>query len=234
MLPYETLEEIFDNCDIATIINFYKSGTISYPEDKLKLLICDKLEFDVSEYTLDGIVAIIKPEYQVFLLSTLGTLYHSGDGFGTSDLSIYKNEDSPELSELIENYATDQDDEAGFFPLETIELLACMIVPFKTVVLKYPTNYWRDKPTVEWYNDYKFGIKSLKLRPYITVDDPFMQVTISSDKKGWGISIDDILFATRAMASDDSRCLADEYGYRIIFKSDSKLILEPSMDNHST
>lgn len=228
MLPYGTIEEVFTHCDVNTIINSYKSGMISYPEDKLKSLICNKLEFDVSEYTLEGIAAIIKPEYQVFLLSILGTLYHSGDGFDNSLTTIYKDEDNGELSEFIENYAVDQDDEEAHFNLEDIKLFACMIVPFKTVVLKYRLDYWKNKPTIEWYSDL------FKTRPYIIVDDPFMQVTISSEKKGQGISIEDILFATRAMASDQWRCVADERGYKIIFKSDNKLILEPSMDNHST
>lgn len=56
-------------------------------------------------------------------------------------------------------------------------------------------------------------------------------MTISKTKKETAIAIDDILFETRALACDDTRCVAAEIGYKIISVIKDTVILEPCMDN---
>ena len=84
--------------------------------------------------------------------------------------------------------------------------------------------YWHTKPKDIWY----------KLPKYITVNDPFMKVTISEELKGSEITLEDILIATNALAVDQYRTMNHGNGYRIIGEHDDTLILEPDIDNFSS
>ena len=55
-----------------------------------------------------------------------------------------------------------------------------------------------------------------------------MEVHVEKDN----ITIDDILFATRALAWDSSRTI--DSGYKILSVDENVLVLEPQMDNWST
>ena len=68
-------------------------------------------------------------------------------------------------------------------------------------------------------------------RLYIKVKEPFIEVTISEKKKKALITLDDILFATRALMVDSSRT-PDKY--HIISETSEELVLEPKIDNYST
>jgi len=62
-----------------------------------------------------------------------------------------------------------------------------------------------------------------------------MQVTVSAADKGNDLTIDDILFATRALAMDDTRTVTEGYaGYTVLEQRGDTLILEPDIDNFST
>lgn len=126
-----------------------------------------------------------------------------------------------------------------------------MMIPYQTVILKYKDGYWTyGKPhkltdsdkIFEWYGN---------LKPYMKINDPYMKITISAEEsrrdssenqrfsleKGVFLTIEDILFATRGMALDDTRIVVDisEGGYRRLSKiSEKLLVLEPNMNNIST
>ena len=71
----------------------------------------------------------------------------------------------------------------------------------------------------------------LSSRPYIHVIDPFMKVIIDAKEKGSLLTIDDILFATRALSLDATRSYDR---FRILNETLHTLSLEPEMDNWST
>ena len=99
-------------------------------------------------------------------------------------------------------------------------------------------DYWFRMPDEDWYNKHNFnpynhwqGLSTLDTRPYISVINRYMEVHISKQKKGSPITLDDILFASRALCMDHSRVI-DEY--KILSDNNSTLILVPTIDNFST
>lgn len=114
-----------------------------------------------------------------------------------------------------------------------------IIVPYSEVIIKYTQNNWYGELR-EWYNQPSTRWRSftpflrpyvlpyLNTRDYITIIEPFMEVRISKER----ISIDDILFATRALMLDDRRIIND--GYSILNETPEVLTLEPHMDNFSS
>lgn len=98
-------------------------------------------------------------------------------------------------------------------------------VPYKLVVIKFndPT-YWITTPTDEWY----------QMKHYMSVVNKFMEVHVSAEKKGTAITLEDILYATRGLAIDDTRPMNRGTGYKILEEDDDKLVIEPDIDNYST
>ncbi len=116
---------------------------------------------------------------------------------------------------------------------------------YDEVVIMYKTDTWFQKPNFlyneqsRWWTAKKHAnllVEKLDSRKYIIVNDPFVKITISRKTKGLDISLDDILFATRALSLDDTRTI--DGGYELIkfeIKDDlSVLYIEPQMDNFST
>lgn len=247
MLPVELVEEICHFCDVKTTIALQKSKIFRITYEKLISLLSKKIGIDVSSVKLREIEYMSTLEYQLFLLNTLGRMYHTG--FGLNDdsryLELYIDKYNGDLCEFIEQYADDEDEDEGmaYFHDYILKRLTTMIIPFSIVIIKYQRDAWYSKPD-EWYNkksiwwkDDKFQnrlLPFLNTRPYITVVEHAMQVSISVEKKGSSITIDDILFATRALAADDIRTVVEGTGYRIISINDNILTLEPNMDNFST
>lgn len=160
----------------------------------------------------------------VKLLTKLGKTYHSYFGFQSYDGKIYKRYNNEESGELDYNKTIKESQ---------------MSVKYKTVIVKFngkESKFWYSKPKSQWYNEpityfKKPGLPFLNTKNYIEVTDPYMCVTISSKKKGSHITIDDILFATRALASDGTRTVEK---YKLINETDDILIIEPIIDNFST
>jgi len=114
-------------------------------------------------------------------------------------------------------------------------------VEYDTVKIMFegrPRDYWFRMPDEDWYNKHNFnpynhgqGLPTLDSRPYIDVIDRYMKVHVSKQKKGSPITLDDILFATRALCADGTRVI-DEY--KILSDNNSTLVLVPTIDNFST
>jgi hypothetical protein len=117
---------------------------------------------------------------------------------------------------------------------------------YDKIVIMYKNDTWYKKPE-EWYNKpegsgwWKYSsykntlLPSLKSRQWIVVDDPFVKVTIYANLKKGPIIIDDVLFATKALAKDDT--ITIDHGYNFIkFAIEDELsilYIEPVMDNSS-
>ena len=95
-------------------------------------------------------------------------------------------------------------------------------------------DYWYRMPYEDWYNIKKYnrgGLPTLDTRPYIDVIDRYMKVHVSKEKKGSPITLNDILFASRALCADGTRVIDR---YKILSDNNSTLILVPTIDNFST
>jgi len=169
-------------------------------------------------------------------LTVLGKIYHTGFGF--------KCEDSTNMvMDYGYNHKGDNDD--VLIPLINLTNMANKTVNYKKVILKYADNYWDEYPSKDWYNhptkwwkDDNFKkdlLPFLSTRKYIKVINRFMEIEIDSKIKGFKITYDDILFATRGLAKDDTRTVCNyDDKYSIILNTNDILILEPHIDNYST
>jgi len=99
-------------------------------------------------------------------------------------------------------------------------------------------DYWFRMPDEDWYNEDNLnpynngqGLPTLNTRPYIWVINRYMEVHILKKQKQSSITLDDILFASRALCMDHSRVI-DEY--KILSETNSILVLVPTIDNFST
>jgi hypothetical protein len=144
----------------------------------------------------------------------------------------------------IESFDELVDDEVYVILYDTIylEQKAKTILPYSKVVIKYEKDTWTEKPD-QWYNKKsKFFVHNkrsewnlqdvlpfLNTRPNITVKNPFMEVEVESN--GFFITYDDILFATRALAADETRTYN---GFRALYEDKNILTLTVDMDNYSS
>ncbi len=161
------------------------------------------------------------------LLTKLGKTYHSYFGFECCDGKIYK---------IYNN------EESGEYDYDTIIKESNMCVEYQTVIVKFngeTSKFWNHKPERYWYNEpsklfrktKSSRLPFLNTRNYIKVTDPYMSVQISSKDKGSPITIDDILFATRALCCDETRTINK---YKLIEKTKDTLVIEPKIDNWSS
>jgi hypothetical protein len=93
------------------------------------------------------------------------------------------------------------------------------------------------KTPVPWYELPKRASKKLEFveplsdRKYITVTDPYDEVKISKETKGSKITIDDVLFASRALCVGADRSV---FSYAVLQDDGKTLKLIADIDNWST
>lgn len=122
---------------------------------------------------------------------------------------------------------------------DNIIKLSQIPINFNTVIIKiYEDEDGSDVETdfPEWWNEplenFPSGIPMLpylSTRKYIEVTEPYMEVSISREVKRSLITLDDILFATRALSFDQER-MYDEF--ILISVDDDVLYLEVKIDNY--
>lgn len=174
-------------------------------------------------------------------LTTLGKMYHTGFGFRMEDTDVVINYGH-------NNYDSENDTEPDDTEISLAEILerANKTVTYKKVVLKYTDeDYWYRYPARDWYNEKSSWWKNAKFqnrllpfmstRNYIKIVEKFMNVEIDSRIKGSPITLEDILFASRGLAMDDTRTVCNCDGkYKIISSDNDVLVLEPFIDNFSS
>lgn len=130
------------------------------------------------------------------------------------------------------------------FNKSCLETLSNRCVKYKTVIIKYQdTDYWESiagpdyKPTTEWFNDIKFNkwhrdwLPIMNTRPWITINEPFMQITLSSEIKGSLLTLNDILFASRGLSHIKYGTVVNNNGYTILNDDEHTLIIQPDIDH---
>lgn len=177
-------------------------------------------------------------------LSKLGPLYHSYFGFN-NHCQIYVDTEEEAIwyqDNLEADYQQQSEEYMVFWPDSKSLILEANNSLFqeslKRVIIKYQKNTWYQKPKENWFNhqsrwfDLSLNrLPYLKSRSYIKVIDPYMKVKVSAKKKGSPLTIEDILFATRALMSDETRTIDS---YKVLKQDDTILVLEPQIDNFST
>lgn len=159
-------------------------------------------------------------EYISIVLNNGGKIYKKCYGEITTDLSRIRNYDYITLD----------------FAVPYVETQLQTPIHFKTVILKYENSkMWPVKPRVEWYNEQPAAywarhLPLLNTKPWITIDEPFMQITISAESKGTILVVDDILFAIRGLAPMTGTVVSKLGNYRILNSDDyDVLCIEPDI-----
>ena len=195
------------------------------------------------------------------VLNKLGPLYHSYFGIrvdenGCTDCSgcdietiklaiedeytVYNLDTDEDLKDIC-----DFDDKADYcimYPYDDLIQESDSFIPYKTVIIKNGNTKWTTKPDywynkkTTWFTNYKGKLRSLpylNTLNYITIDDPFEQVTVRSNLKGTMMTINDILFASRGLMADDTRTV-DSYEIVSVSEDKKTLIIKANIDNWST
>lgn len=195
-------------------------------------------------------------EQVIDTLNAIGPLYHSTLGIypkhvdtdnknGTCEL-VTNDDHIVDWYQMYCDSVEDYDEECGESTL-SIAFFSVYnhlhhVVPYKSIIIKYQSSeQWKTLPefwynrTSEWWakapvDVQKYILPFLNSRSYITVFQSFMEVHLSAEQKGSMLTIDDILFATRALLIDDCRVI--DGGYKLISVSGNEtLILEPISDS---
>ena len=206
-----------------------------------------------------AVAAKKSPAFDLDTLNFLGALYHSYFGLhpekhGGIEIEDTKEETLESLRKNKKKYGWNMYNNDGtrvidvsdtwdttVLPYSRAIKLAATTVPFATVTLKfrekdYWPRAWYNEPS-KWWKDYTPHLKPyvlpyLNTRKYIHVDNKAKKVVVSAEKKGSPLTLDDILFATRALMHDDTRVVND--GYTILKQTTDEITLEPHIDNWST
>lgn len=114
-------------------------------------------------------------------------------------------------------------------------------VPFDTVLIAFNgkiEDHWYQIPPNEWYNcvedEGEFNhcrLPTLNTASYITVIEPYMRVSLHRNLKSTPITLEDVLFATRALSADGYRSYTK---YNVEYEQSGELlVLSPFIDNFS-
>lgn len=183
----------------------------------------------------------IDDDYMLFMLNTLGQTYNSSSGFNVKNKIVadrtdirfknfveecfikkYRITNSEgyniyDLSEISNN-------DPLYFDVKFLEEKSKMSVIYDLVILKYPNNCKN-----------KNKIHNIKEK-YINFNEKESKVTLSSLSKWDSITIEDILYATSKMTTDENKMIVDlkddnkRKKYRKISKSGNySIILEPGI-----
>lgn len=194
------------------IINLYCSKLFLLTDKQLLLILNDKLGIDVSKYNLSKIERISSTTHLFKLLNFLARLYGTSDG--KNNLST--------LSNIVK------------FNPDFVETQARLKIRYREIILQYRGRN-HDKTYVDNENDNNFGewynirgyckLPSLDTKPYIVVTHVAREVLISSKMKGSSITVDDILFASRALVRHDSKIISGMYDNTFTILQDQNDIL---------
>jgi hypothetical protein len=198
-------------------------------------------------------IKLLNSKETITTLNALGPLYHSTFGFhprNKDDTTFEFCTDNHDLIEWYEDYcdstAIEEDLESKeitiFVNLEQVFSHARNVVPYQNIIIKYQCDQWKNMPDFyynrrsSWWSQLSpdshlnnYILPFLNTCTYITVFQSFMEVHLSRDIKGSRLTINDILFATRALLIDDCRTI--NYGYTVIQNTPDTLIIEPQVDS---
>jgi len=186
-------------------------------------------------------------EETIKLLNLCGQCY-TGNGEFDEDNEVKEDVDDEFLMDILNTEYPEKHYDIkknGYivFKCWILEKVSKTELVYDTVILKLPDNYWTyDKPHLigetnkiyEWYNHCSEEQNNISSRPYITINIKYEKITISSREKGFPITIEDVLFATRCMCLDEFRCVVDmdQDGYKLKERmGNSLLVLEPGIEN---
>ena len=257
-LPDSALEVILSNLDCKSVLLICKLSPRLNEfcrSDRLSPILSAKLKTNLKGYSLEEMGQLCNRGEMLITLNKLSRVHRAHDGFGKrpsitgrafTDINFDKLlDDAFKYGDKVVRGRTTITDKTKLRPNDQIEILydinklqrqSQTPISYRNIILKYEDPFYWEKLPREWYNvppTFLTGprLPYLNSRPYIKVDNPFMQVIISADIKNNKLTIDDILFATRALVADETRYINDGRGYRIIEDLDGTLVLEPSVDN---
>lgn len=191
------------------------------------------------------------------LISLLSHLYHVNSGFKCSMVIsclnlnkskrekyieiasnngiIYEGDQNTGMGKIISDMSKIKDNDFLFIRLDYSYLSrqSKVTVHFKTVILKRTDNK-NSNLIPEWYNIPSLNARPvlpcLNTRPYIIIDIPFKQITISSEIKQTLITVEDVLFSMRALSLNNFGCFSNNGNFKISDENNYDLLcIEPDI-----
>ena len=137
------------------------------------------------------------------LLSAVGQIWHARDGLDDRFIQddIYYIESVNE-SELYSD-VFDADVEDGEIQIEISAIRNVLNTTFvdECIIVKYPkphTEYWYGERR-PWFNIDRTKLGFVSSRSYISIEVPYQEVKLDNQLKGANLTVEDVLFATRAL-----------------------------------
>lgn len=260
LTEHDVQSNIFDNLSINDLISLYNTNKFYQNElNKQDILNNLTIKFGIEKVTSFNEFIKEYKKYALRLLKQLAPMYNAGLGFNNSELCYYYDGSASKntLKMLIKNnipvYADgdklitsiSQFKKRNAYYVDAYEnvnkfnKLAATILPYKQIKI-VASGPWDELPK-EWYN-VEFGVSKdidkqlpkINTKKYINIIKPFETVIVDSKIKGSDLTIDDVLFATRALAGDPWRSVGMEKGYKILEDTNDVLVLEETIDNWSS
>lgn len=197
------------------------------------------LKFNMKNPTLDQLKSRYHIDIIMPIITLLAHFYQAQQGFQT-DLITFNNDkcvdvavkygkiyrQSQKYEIVTESKRISDKSQIKFrerllirFDISYLQKLSQIIIYFKSVIIKYRDRDFETSNPEECYNDLdnKFlSLPCLKSRPYIIINEPFMQITISSEIKRSVLVIEDVLIAWRLLFDNKTRRLSYDGNFTLL------------------
>jgi hypothetical protein len=161
-------------------------------------------------------------EYAIFLLNMLAPLYDIKYGFEViTEKSFTENIKTWAIENKI---YLDNNDNVFIINdiIKKLNMLSQLVLPYQIIVIqRQPPIYSK---AAAWFNKKNYSLPALKSKLYIKINIPFNKVTIDNNIKKGNLSINDVLFASRALS------LENKIGNMIQYKYDQFSIYNNNND----
>lgn len=235
-LPVELQIYIFTQLDIHELIKLYHTNQdirrILNTRDALNQLY---IKYNLKATSFDDFINLYKV-YVYELLNNLAALYHPLYGFRWNNELYYEYDEAVKAlqngeklySKGILIISKDELNPSKFYlylpneDYKQLEQLATTIMPYNKIILINKRGVYG--LTEPWYEESKVKeFPPLNTKPYIIVNEMYKKITIDAKLKKLPITIDDVLFASRALAGKYD--VKDDNPSFTIYKNNDILIL---------
>lgn len=218
-IPSDIYSHIFKNLNINDLISLYNTNK-SYHDELNKKEIVNYLSNQYKLKKSNSFIQFIQNYKQKAFetLKILSKLYTSGAGFNTSEMH-FKNDDpillwalnnNLKIYDMEGNLITNNLEHGIYYVVlylyeqkDKLNEISEMILPYDDIIIrrnKFITKYTKYVP---WYNkDIPMGLPSLASKSYINIIYFMNEVGIYKNLKGTDLTINDVLFATRALTKN--------------------------------
>lgn len=212
-IPSDIYLHIFSELNINDLIALY--STNKWYKNQLNSQIV--LNTLIQKYKLPSVLSFKEYisqyiEYAIYLLNILAPLFNIKYGF---DMVNYENFNDETKKWIFENKILNHEDLNDMYINRKISKnlynIGQLVLPYQiiSIIRKNPIY----SKAAAWFNKKNDFLPALKSMVYIKIDEPFTKVTIDNSIKKNNLTINDVLFASRALSLENKIGFVHQYKY---------------------